>query len=78
MAQIIAAVVGIIGIVFFVIILGTLMGGVVGWIVNLLFPFVTVTLNALLGTTLTAFEMGAVLGFVGGFFRSSVTKKSGE
>jgi hypothetical protein len=51
---------------------------VVGWIVNLLFPFVTVTLNALLGTTLSAFEMGAVLGFVGGFFRSSVTKKSGE
>jgi hypothetical protein len=75
MVQIIAAAVGIIGILFFVIILGTLFGGIAGWTVNLVFPFVFSTLNSLLGTELTAFEMGAVLGFVGGFFRTSVTKK---
>jgi hypothetical protein len=28
------------------------------------------------GLTLTAFEMGAVLGFVGSFFKTSVTKES--
>ena len=75
MLQIIAAAVGIIGLLFFVIILSTLFGGIAGWTVNLVFPFVATTLNSLMGTELTAFEMGAVLGFVGSFFRTSLTKK---
>jgi hypothetical protein len=75
MVQIIAAAVGIIGLLFFVIILSTLFGGIAGWTVDLVFPFVAITLNSLLGTTLTAFEMGAVMGFVGSFFRTSVTNK---
>ena len=75
MLQIIAAAVGIIGLLFFVIILSTLFGGNAVWTVTLVFPFVATTLNSLMGTELTAFEMGAVLGFVGSFFRTSVTKK---
>ena len=75
MVQIIAAAVGIIGLLFFVIILSTLFGGIAAWTVDLVFPFVATTLNSLLGTELTAFEMGAVMGFVGSFFRTSVTKK---
>ncbi len=54
----------------------TLMGGVVGWIVELAFPFVNTTLNQIAQTQLTGFETGAVLGFFGSFFRSSLSTKS--
>jgi hypothetical protein len=56
---------------FITIIAGTLMGGVVGWTVNLAFPVVADTLNALSGLKLDAFDQGAVLGFVGGFIKST-------
>ena len=75
MAVILGAV-AIAAILFVAVILGTLVGGIVGWVVGLVFPFVIVTLNTLTGLTLTGFEMGAVLGFVGSFFRTSVTKKN--
>jgi hypothetical protein len=76
MAAVILGAVAIAAILFVAVILGTLVGGIVGWIVGLVFPFVIVTLNTLTGLTLTAFEMGAVLGFVGSFFKTSVTKES--
>ena len=57
---------------FFGALLSTVFGGFVGWVVDMVFPFVTVTLNGLAGTELTGFEMGAVLGFFGSFFRSSL------
>ena len=75
MAVILGAV-AIAAILFVAVLLGTLIGGIVGWIVGMVFPFVIVTLNTLTGLTLTAFEMGAVLGFVGSFFKTSVTKES--
>lgn len=61
---------------FFSALLSTVIGGFVGWVVNMVFPFVTATLNGLAGTELTGFEMGAVLGFFGSFFRSSQTNKN--
>ena len=73
MAVIIFGVISLIALLFVAILLGTLVGGVVGWTVDLMFPFVVITLNALTGLSLTAFEMGAVLGFVGSFFKSSLT-----
>jgi hypothetical protein len=76
MAAVILGAVAIAAILFVAVILGTLVGGIVGWIVGLVFPFVIVTLNTMTGLTLTAFEMGAVLGFVGSFFKTSVTKES--
>jgi membrane protein YqaA with SNARE-associated domain len=71
--QIVAAALGILVLLFVVIIAGTVIGGFVGWIVGLFFPFVIAALNQLTGLELTAFEMGAVLGFVSAFFRSSPT-----
>ena len=76
MAIALGAAVMIAAVLFVAVLLGTLIGGIVGWIVGLVFPFVIVTLNTLTGLTLTAFEMGAVLGFVGSFFKTSVTKES--
>lgn len=69
------AALGMVGLMFFMIILSTLMGGVVGWTVEMFFPFVTATLNQLGHLNLTGFEMGACLGFFGSFFRSSNTNK---
>lgn len=63
---------------FMGIIYGTLVGGIVGYVVDWVFPFVNVTLNKLAGTTLTAFELGATLGFFGSFFRSSLSVKNKE
>lgn len=66
---IIAGAVSIAALSFLMILLSTLFGGITGWVVGLVFPFVIDTLNQLAGTQLTAFEMGAVLGFFGSFFR---------
>lgn len=76
MAVVLGAAVMIAAILFVAVLLGTLIGGIVGAIVGMVFPFVIVTLNTLTGLTLTGFEMGAVLGFVGSFFKTSVTKES--
>lgn len=52
----------------------TLIGGIVGWIVGGVFPYVIDTLNHLFGMTLSNWEVGATLGFFGSFFRSSLSK----
>jgi hypothetical protein len=69
--QAIVSIVTILVGLFITIISGTLMGGVAGWTVNLVFPVVADTLNQLSGLSLSAFDQGAVLGFVGGFIRST-------
>lgn len=71
----ILAMVGIVVTLFFMVIINTLVGGVVGWTVNLVFPVVNTTLNTLSGLQLDAFDMGAVLGFFGSFFRSTLRNK---
>jgi membrane protein YqaA with SNARE-associated domain len=75
-AVIIAAVAGIIGLVFVGVLLATVLGGVVGWIVGLFFPEIIASLNSIMGLSLSNFEMGAMLGFVGGFFRSTLRTES--
>ena len=53
---------------FFSLIMTTLVGGCVGWTVDLVLPVVTVSLNKILQLSLSGFELGCVLGFIGGFF----------
>jgi hypothetical protein len=60
---------------FTAIILSSLVGGIVGWTVNIAFPFIFETINGIAKTQLTAFEIGATLGFVGSFFTSYASKK---
>ena len=67
---------GVLAILFVAMLLSTLIGGCAGWVVESVFPYVITTLNTLTGLSLTGFEMGAVLGFVGSFFKSSLTNKS--
>lgn len=72
------AAIAMVGLLFFAVLLSTIMGGIVGWVVDMVFPFVIATLNQLAHLNLTGFEMGAVLGFFGSFFRSSNTNKCKE
>jgi hypothetical protein len=68
--------ISLIALLFVAMLLSTLIGGCAGWVVESVFPYVITTLNTLTGLSLTGFEMGAVLGFVGSFFKSSLTNKS--
>lgn len=67
------AAIGLVGLVFFAVVLGTLMGAVAGWIVGLFFS------NTILGTLsrfgvdvagLAMWQLGATLAFVGSFFKA--------
>lgn len=60
-----------IGSMMAIVILGALIGGSASWLLCKIFPVIPTTVNTLLHTSLSGFELGLVLGFVGGFFRSS-------
>lgn len=67
------AVLAIGGIMFFVV-LGTLMGTVSGWIVGLLFGDTILGIASQLGIrNVSMWQLGAFLGFVGGFLKTKVT-----
>ena len=56
-------------------ILGTLFGAFAGWVVGLIFGKTILSFFAALGITgFKMWQIGAVLGFVGGFFKSSSAK----
>lgn len=76
MFQVIFGSLALVALLFVAVLASTVVGGVVGWIVEAVFPFVIATLNQLAGTQLTGFETGAVLGFFGSFFRSSQTNNN--
>ena len=61
---------------FVAILLSTIFGGIGGWVVGGVFPFVTDTIREVTGLTLTNFEIGAVLGFVGSFLKTSSSSSS--
>ena len=60
-----------IGVLFLLIILSTLMGGICGWTVGLIFTDTIAALKQFMGVDVTNFELGAMLGFVGGFLKST-------
>lgn len=74
-----AAVAMAIGGVFVFVILGTLFGAVAGWIVGLFFGDTILGILAQLGVrNITMFQLGAFLGFVGGFLKTKVTAEVKE
>lgn len=64
---------GIAGIFFFII-FSTLMGGIAGWTVGLIFSDTILGIAAQVGIkNVTMFQLGCFLGFVGGFLKTKVT-----
>lgn len=68
----------VVGALFVTATLGTLMGGVAGWVVGYVFEDSIAALKAFAGLEVTDFQLGAMLGFVGGFFKSSTTVSGGK
>lgn len=61
-----------IGAVFAACLLGALMGALAGWVVGLIFDDTMALLGKALGIPDAApYQIGALLGFAGGFFRSA-------
>lgn len=60
--------------IFFFVIFGTLLGGVAGWTVGLIFGETILGIVGQLGVhNITMFQFGAFMGFVGGFLKTKVT-----
>jgi len=68
--------VGVAGLLFVAILLSTIFGGIGGWVVGGVFPYVTDTVREVTGLTLTNFELGATMGFVGSFLKTSSSSSS--
>ena len=65
----------LIGGIFFFIIFSTLMGGIAGWVVGLIFSDTILNIFAQIGIKgATMFQIGCFLGFVGGFLKTKVGK----
>ena len=68
---------GIVFLIIFLVILGTLFGGIAGWIVGFFFTdTIMTTLNRFGVDTIgmTMWQLGATLGFISGFFKSTISK----
>lgn len=69
-----AALTLVLGFLFLAVILSTLVGALTGWIVGWFFSETILTFFAGLGITgLKMWQLGAALGFVGGFFKAHQT-----
>ncbi len=60
-----------VAILFFASLLSTLFGAIVGAIVGVVFPQVVEGINTIAQTDFSSWVIGAILGFVGSFFRST-------
>ena len=71
--------IGLVMLTIVMVILGTLFGGIAGWIVGLFFTdTIMQTLNRVGVDTMgmTMWQLGATLGFVSGFFKSTKVQKN--
>jgi hypothetical protein len=74
MAKGLTVVVLAMGGVFMFVILGTLLGGIAGWIVGLFFQGTILGIAAQIGIkNVSMFDLGCFLGFVGGFLKTKVS-----
>jgi hypothetical protein len=69
------AVIGVLLAFFLMPLIGIAVGAFIGWVVGLVFPGTIGIIGTLLtsGATMPAWQVGAILGFVGGFFKTRVT-----
>ena len=76
LAESLGAIIVAIFIIFLVVIAGTLVGAIAGWTVGLFFGDIVLKTLACFGASgFTMLELGATLGFVGGFFSNRMGKE---
>ncbi|UXO93813.1 hypothetical protein Pan1_98 [Pseudanabaena phage Pan1] len=71
--------IAVVALLFFLVILTTLMGAVAGWAVGLFFEQTILSTLARFGVNvagLTMWQLGATLAFVGSFFKAATTVKA--
>lgn len=76
----VVAILVVIGAFFLLPLVGVLTGAFCGWIVGVFFPETILGTLACFGVKtegLEVWQLGACLGFVGGFFKTSLSKKDG-
>ena len=67
----------LVAVIFIFIILGTLFGGIAGWIVGLFFTDTIMNTLSRIGVDtmgMTMWQLGATLGFISGFFKATGVK----
>lgn len=71
-AAITLAILGLLAAFFLAPLLGIAVGAFAGWVVGLVFPETIGILATIMtgGVTMPAWQVGAILGFVGGFFKT--------
>ena len=66
-------------VIFLVPVIGTFTGMITGFTVNLFFPHTSAMWLQQFGLTCKMWQLGAMLGFAGGFFKSTtITRKSAD
>jgi hypothetical protein len=76
--KIIGGIAVIVGLVFIAPVLGALFGAFTGWVLSILMPVWVPTGLSFIGIHVRPdqlVELGAAIGFIGGFFRSHLTTK---
>jgi len=73
--SIVLAVLAFVGALFVLPLVGVCVGAFAGWVVGLLFPGTVGLVGSAIagGAVLPSWQVGAILGFVGGFFKARVT-----
>ena len=66
---------GVGALMFVLCLLGTVLGAVVGWTVGLVFDGTMRLLAQALGIDAAPYQLGAMLGFISGFFRAPLEVK---
>ena len=75
-SKVIGGAVGVAVIMFLMLLVYPFFGGVAGWVFAWIFDESFLKLVELLNVEATGWQVGAILGFVGEFFRTTVSNKS--
>ena len=75
-ALVVGALASVAAVLFLAALIGTVVGAFAGWVVGLFFTNTITTVLAALGVTgVKVWQLGAFLGFVGGFFKATLTQQ---
>lgn len=77
---VLAGLIGVLAVFLLAPLVGVTIGAFAGWVVGHVFPGTIGIIGSLItgGATIPAWQVGAILGFVGGFFKTRVFSKTDD